>query len=114
MDRASVLFGDRYAGKRTLFRDARSASRWRPVCDRIDGGRPTKAFPKVQIRFESYLRRYLQASHAISSDVQLGQHVEMHYRYRREWLDLIAEARQCRLPRVAPSRSPALAQGATQ
>ena len=57
------------------------------------------------------LRRYLQATHAISSDEQLAQHGVVHRHYRQEWLASIAEARRRGLPRVAPSRSPALTQG---
>ena len=58
------------------------------------------------------LRRYLRATHAISSDEQLAKYVEVHRRYRREWLALIADARRRGLPWVASSRPPVLAQGA--
>ena len=83
--------------------------------------RPIRAFHQQVARLSELddgcapqcLRRYLRATHAISSDEQLAQHVEVHRRYRREWLDLIADARRRCLPWVAPSRSPALAQGAT-
>jgi 7-cyano-7-deazaguanine synthase in queuosine biosynthesis len=59
------------------------------------------------------LRRYLRVTQAISSDEPLAPHVEVHRRYRREWLALIADARRRGLPWVAPSLPPALAQGAT-
>jgi hypothetical protein len=42
----------------TLFHDARSANRWRPVCDRLDGGQtPTEAFPEIQNQLYSCLQR---------------------------------------------------------
>lgn len=42
----------------TLFHDARSANRWRPVADRMDGGQtPTDAFPDIQNQFYSCLQR---------------------------------------------------------
>lgn len=42
----------------TLFRDARSANRWRPLCDRMDGGQaPTEAFPEIQNQFYASLQR---------------------------------------------------------
>jgi 7-cyano-7-deazaguanine synthase in queuosine biosynthesis len=58
-------------------------------------------------------RRYLRATNAVSSDAQLGPHVEVYRRYRKEWLPLIAEARRLALPWVTPVRSFAHAQGAT-
>lgn len=58
------------------------------------------------------LRRYLWATHVISSDEQLGPYVEVHRRYRREWLSLIDDARRQGLSWAFPTRSPVLAQGA--
>lgn len=55
------------------------------------------------------LRRYLWATNAISSNEQLGPHVEVHRRYRQEWLALIADARHRGLLWVTPTRSPAIA-----
>lgn len=83
--------------------------------------RPIRAFPQQVARLSELddgrapqcVRRYLRATYAISSDEQLAQHVEVHRRYRREWLSLIADARHHCLPWVAPFRSPVLAQGAT-
>ncbi len=82
--------------------------------------RPIRAFHQQVARLSELddglapecLRRYLLATRAISSDEQLAQHVEVHRRYRREWLDLIADARRHGLPWLAPSLPPALAPGA--
>jgi len=49
------------------------------------------------------LHRYLHATRAISSDEELAQLVEVHRRYRREWLALIADAQRRKLPWVAPA-----------
>lgn len=83
--------------------------------------RPIRAFHQQVARLAELddgrvpqcLRRYLRATHAISSDEQLASHAEVHRRYRREWLPLIADAHRRGLPWVAAARSPALALGAT-
>lgn len=64
-------------------------------------------------RVPNCLKRYLYATHAISSDAQLGAHAKVHMRYRQEWLELIADARERGLPWATPVRSPVLAQGAS-
>ena len=79
--------------------------------------RPIRAFHQQVARLADLdagraprcMRRYLLATHAISSDDQLPPHIEVYRRYRQEWLALIADARLRRLPWVARSR--AFAQG---
>jgi 7-cyano-7-deazaguanine synthase in queuosine biosynthesis len=58
------------------------------------------------------LRRYLRATHAISYDAELPPHVEVHRRYRREWLEIISEAQRSGHPWVVSARPTAIALGA--
>jgi hypothetical protein len=58
-------------------------------------------------------KRYLRATNAISNDGQLAPHIEVHRRYRKEWLLLIADARRRHFPWIDPIRTLARAQGAT-
>lgn len=70
------------------------------LCE-LDSGRAPVSF-----------RRYLMATNAVTSDEQLAPHVEVYRRYRREWLELIADARRRGLPWITPARSLARAEGA--
>ena len=58
-------------------------------------------------------KRYLKATNAVSSDAQLGPHIEVYRRYREEWLSLIADARRRGLPWATRPSSLAKVQGAT-
>ena len=65
-------------------------------------------------RMPERFRRYLRVTQAIASDAELASHIEVHRRYRREWLAIIANARRRGFPWVAPTRPLALAQGAAR
>ncbi len=58
-------------------------------------------------------KRYLRATHAVSTDEELAPHIEVYRRYRQEWLAIIADARRRCLPWISPARSMARAEGAT-
>lgn len=57
-------------------------------------------------------KRYLRATHAVSTNEQLAPHVEVYRRYREEWLVLIADAIRRGLPWVLPARPFARMEGA--
>lgn len=58
-----------------------------------------------------FLGRYLKATNAVDSDHQIAPHAEVHRRFRREWVSLIAEARRRGFPWVSPTKSRPLVQG---
>ncbi len=64
-------------------------------------------------RLPACYRAYLHATHAVATEAELGPHIEVHDRYRREWERLFAEARRRGLPWAMPARVRALAVGAT-
>lgn len=64
-------------------------------------------------RIPEFFRKFLYATRAVSTEEELGSHVEVYRRYGREWATLIADSRRRELAWIAPAHSMATTQGAT-
>lgn len=64
-------------------------------------------------RVPKFFRRFLFATHVVSTDEELASYAEVYRRYSREWSALIADSRRRGLAWIAPARSLSTAQGAT-